>query len=148
MPTTPRGIWTPADSDDWDLTVDWAANAVSIDTAITNAVAEARPADTGWVNINSLIVSGFTGTVIIRKVGNVVELRANFTTALPSSSSSTDILSGLPSEYRPVGWNAWGSLYGNAFAGSLFVRPGGTVGVANRTGTAWGSFQGSVLYLV
>ena len=34
MPTTPKGIWTPDDSDDWDLTVDWAANALSTDAAI------------------------------------------------------------------------------------------------------------------
>lgn len=41
MPTTPRGIWSPSDSDDWDLTVDWAAQSVSIDDAITDAVGEA-----------------------------------------------------------------------------------------------------------
>ena len=37
MPTTPLGIWTPDDSDDWDLTVDLAANAISVDDAITDA---------------------------------------------------------------------------------------------------------------
>lgn len=36
MPTTARGIWTPADTDDWDLTVDLAATAVSVNTAIDN----------------------------------------------------------------------------------------------------------------
>ena len=36
MPTTPLGIWTPGDGDDWDLTVDWAANAISIDEAISD----------------------------------------------------------------------------------------------------------------
>lgn len=38
MPTTPLGIWTPDDSDDWDLTVDLAAMAVSIDSAIDNGI--------------------------------------------------------------------------------------------------------------
>lgn len=37
MPTTPRGIWTPDDSDDWDLTVDLAASALSTDAAIGNS---------------------------------------------------------------------------------------------------------------
>lgn len=40
MPTTPRGVWTPSDSDDWDLTVDWAANALSVDQAIDNQTAK------------------------------------------------------------------------------------------------------------
>ena len=33
MPTTPNGVWTPDDSDDWDLVTDLAAMAVSIDNA-------------------------------------------------------------------------------------------------------------------
>lgn len=37
MAVTPRGIWTPDGVDGWDLTVDLAAMAVSIDTAITTA---------------------------------------------------------------------------------------------------------------
>lgn len=39
MPTTPLGIWTPDDSDDWDLTVDLAASALSTDAAISTATA-------------------------------------------------------------------------------------------------------------
>ena len=31
MPTTTKGTWTPADNDDWDLTIDLAAMANSID---------------------------------------------------------------------------------------------------------------------
>lgn len=38
MPTTPRGIWTPTDGDDWDLITDLAAFAVSVDTAIGAAL--------------------------------------------------------------------------------------------------------------
>lgn len=48
MPTTPRGVWTPDDSDDWDLTTDLAAMAVSIDTAITT-VANLIPLQTRFV---------------------------------------------------------------------------------------------------
>lgn len=33
MPTTPNGVWSPDDSDDWDLVTDLAAMAVSIDNA-------------------------------------------------------------------------------------------------------------------
>lgn len=39
MPTTPRGIWTPADSDDFDIVTDMAATAVSVDDAITAGLA-------------------------------------------------------------------------------------------------------------
>ena len=34
MPTTPKGIWSPDDGDDWDLTIDLAAMAISTDAAI------------------------------------------------------------------------------------------------------------------
>lgn len=34
MPTTPRGIWTPASTDNWDLVVDLGAMADTIDDAI------------------------------------------------------------------------------------------------------------------
>jgi len=34
MPTTPRGIWSPNDGDDFDIITDLAAMGVSIDTAI------------------------------------------------------------------------------------------------------------------
>lgn len=34
MPTTPRGVWTPNDGDDFDLITDLAATGVSIDDAI------------------------------------------------------------------------------------------------------------------
>lgn len=35
MPVTPLGVWTPNDSDDWDIVTDLAAMGVSIDGAIT-----------------------------------------------------------------------------------------------------------------
>lgn len=41
MPTTPLGVWTPDDADDWDLTVDLAAMAVSVDTVITDSITSA-----------------------------------------------------------------------------------------------------------
>lgn len=36
MTTSALGIWTPGDTDDWDLTIDLAATANSIDTIILN----------------------------------------------------------------------------------------------------------------
>lgn len=36
MTTSALGVWTPGDSDDWDLTIDLAAMANSIDTVILN----------------------------------------------------------------------------------------------------------------
>lgn len=81
MPTTPRGIWTPSDSDDWDLTVDLAAMAVSIDDAITSAA----QADTGWVALTP--ASGFTagGGFGYRKIGPAVYLRGWVTGSLTTS---------------------------------------------------------------
>lgn len=38
MTTSALGVWTPGDSDDWDLTIDLAATANSIDTVILNQV--------------------------------------------------------------------------------------------------------------
>lgn len=46
MPVTTRGVWTPADSDDWDLTVDLAAMALSIDSAL--ATNESNAAANSW----------------------------------------------------------------------------------------------------
>lgn len=36
MTTSALGVWTPGDSDDWDLTIDLAAMANSIDTVVLN----------------------------------------------------------------------------------------------------------------
>lgn len=52
MPTTPRGIWTPGDSDDWDLVTDLAAFAVSVDTAI-GAVAATVPLPTRYLGLDA-----------------------------------------------------------------------------------------------
>lgn len=41
MPTTPGGRWSPADTDDWDLTTDLAAMQVSNESATANAIATA-----------------------------------------------------------------------------------------------------------
>ena len=38
MPTTPNGRWSPDDGDDWDLTIDLAAMAISDETATTNEI--------------------------------------------------------------------------------------------------------------
>ena len=39
MPTTPRGIVSPAAGDDWDLVIDLAAMAITVDNAITTGLA-------------------------------------------------------------------------------------------------------------
>lgn len=76
MPTTPRGIWTPADSDDWDLTVDLASMALSIDSAISASVAtgsismfggSAAPA--GFLICNGSAVSRTTYSALFSVVG-------------------------------------------------------------------------------
>lgn len=49
MPITPNfSLWSPDDSDDWDLTIDLAAMAISIDASLDDAVP--LPATQGEVN--------------------------------------------------------------------------------------------------
>lgn len=76
MPTTPRGIWTPADSDDWDLTVDLASMALSIDSAISASVATGSismfggsSAPAGFLICNGSAVSRTTYSALFSVVG-------------------------------------------------------------------------------
>lgn len=58
MPVTSDGRWSPADSDDWDLTTDLAAMQVSNQTATASAIAAIRiPFQTG-TNAQRLALSG------------------------------------------------------------------------------------------
>lgn len=118
MPTTPRGIWTPADSDDWDLTVDWAANAVSIDTAITNAVAEAQPTDTGWVT--GTLIAPVTGSLQARRYGNMITVKA-LVNNVPSVSAGVLLnIGSVPASLGPTG--------NSVASGARFYNTGNTVG--------------------
>lgn len=91
MPITTRGIWTPDDNDDWDLTVDWAANAASTDAAI-NAVASKT---TFW-----------TGTEAQR-------LLLNTTTSVPKLQAGLvweSIDTGVTRRYTGTAWTLYNSV--------------------------------------
>lgn len=124
MPTTPRGIWTPSDSDDWDLTVDWAANAASIDTAITNAVAEAQPVDLGWTPIT--LLNGWTAdlsrTPRIRRVGNVISMQGQVT-----GGTSTTI-AGIGTSLGP---SLFTLAFPNLSSKTLTISSGGTISISS-----------------
>lgn len=62
MPVTPRGIVTPDDNDDWDLIIDWAANANSIDAALDDLESDLQEdvgevAGTRFATVFSLLAS-------------------------------------------------------------------------------------------
>lgn len=130
MPTTPRGIWTPSDSDDWDLTVDLAAMAVSIDDAITSAA----QADTGWVALTP--ASGFTagGGFGYRKIGPAVYLRGWVTGSLTTSEVT---ITTLPAGARPSQVTIAPSLSTSpGIATSIRIVTDGTITARALTGTS------------
>lgn len=62
MATTSSGIWTPDDPDDWDLTVDLAATANSIQTVFNGVSTEISGINT---RLGRLPFSIATGSVVV-----------------------------------------------------------------------------------
>ena len=60
MTVTPRGIWTPDDSDDYDFTVDMAATAVSIDNIVSKL-----PVATASGQVSLSVTASAGGTVAV-----------------------------------------------------------------------------------
>lgn len=152
MPVSARGVWTPADSDDWDLTVDLAAMATSIDvalgTAVTQAIAGAALPDTGWVSFSSSMT--YPGELVARNVGDLVFVRGSINSGhgIASGVSVSEIMTTpLPSQFSSTGGNAMLSAYGSGVSGLIVVRPAGTMAITNRIPTLLlGSIQFSGTY--
>lgn len=105
--------------------------------------------DTGWVDLSAYLLPGFTGSVRGRIVGKHVEISSNsISGTVPSAAGSVDIMGGLPALWRPEGQNRFGGIYANGYSGSVWIRPAGTVAVANRSGASWSSLLFSVTYLL
>lgn len=106
--------------------------------------------DTGWVNLDSYVLSSFDGTVWGRAVGPHVELTGVVTPktgSIPAGGTTTDVLSALAPEFRPGGYQSrYGSAWRAGYTGSVVVRTSGTVGIAQRT-VEWFGADFSITYL-
>lgn len=63
MTTSALGVWTPGDSDDWDLTIDLAAMANSIDTVVLNTRARYEKSGATVGALGTGLFNGQTGWV-------------------------------------------------------------------------------------
>lgn len=94
--------------------------------------------DTGWTNLSSHLLSTVSaGELWGRAIGDSVWLRvAGLTVTAPSSVTTTELFSGLPTQFRP-GYSHIGNAWYAGYSGGLVVRANGTGGVTQRTGASW-----------
>lgn len=135
-------------------TVDETKDGLVDDAFVTPAALAEREADAvgDWVDISAFAL---TGTWQARRVGKMVEIAfTGVTTSIASASVPTEMNSAtpgftlLPVEFRPSVRNRWGHVYSAGYAGGVTVRPAGTFAISNRTGVAFTSTQGSIVYMV
>lgn len=116
----------------------------SVWTGSSWRVVSGQSDDTGWVNLESYLVSGFTGTLNARRWSGLVEFR--IAVSGEYSGNSTDIATGIPSQFRPA-WTKFGSGYNAGRVASMFVRSAGSVAVTlSGDGTVSSSAQGTILF--
>lgn len=72
--------------------------------------------DTGWRDVSAQLINGWTGTLKIRRVGQLVEYRAKVNGAAKTANECYNI---------PVGWAPANITAGAIFsaAGSMFLYP-------------------------
>lgn len=153
MPTTPRGIVTPNDGDEWDLVTDLAATAVTVDNAIGTVagtvqyragLTSARPAVGAvtkgfmWFSTDTNILWRHNGAAWeIFGFGPFKSLQASSVTlGTVTSSGSLGALTGTSlsaSLVTPVACRAKVSLSFQAWANA--VGSGYTIGVAGSGAT-------------
>ena len=100
--------------------------------------------DTGWVDLSGYFLSGFSGGFEGRRVGDTVELQFSISGTIPSSSGSTNFTNSIPETFRPGTRNTWGAAYFTGYTGSAFIRPDGTLAMANRSGASWTGGQSTI----
>lgn len=104
--------------------------------------------DTGWIDLSSYMLPGFSGTLKGRARGGLVEIVAYVKGSFPSQVTATAITTAIPDALRPSVASRWGTVYAGGFTGGLLVREGGTMAIAQRVGTNWsGTAQGSISYI-
>lgn len=127
MPTTPGGIWTPDDNDDWDLTVDLAATAVSIDDAISAAVSDVSAStplvqrgttnfvgnSSGAITVSVTFASPYASTPTV-VMGSNNTVNGVVLSATPTSVSTTGFTARMIST-SPTSGPGFGSTYSAAW---------------------------------
>lgn len=104
--------------------------------------------DTGWQDISSYLLSGMSGTMIGRRIGNQVQIVGNLTGTFPVGTSVTEIANALPSMWRPARFNVQGGGYQSGTPTVAIMRPAGTMAVANRIPVAASALQFSIVYTI
>ena len=68
--------------------------------------------DTGWRDLSGLLVNGWTGTLIVRRVGSRVELQAPHSTIgrLDGSAATSSVVTPYPAGFRPAPSGNFGNL--------------------------------------
>lgn len=164
MPTTPLGIWTPADSDDWDLTVDLAAMGTSIDTAIGTVsgnikyqagLTSARPAagsvtegflyyatdtNTLWRrNETTWVLFGFGPfkSIQVQNTGTGTVTSVGSMGPLTDISLSTSVTTGVACRAKvSLSFQAFGNAVGTAFTAGVAATGATTITPVNASAGA------------
>lgn len=148
--TEPDKIWSPDNTNFFDWISHFGTMAQSVQDALEALRAEFAVPDTGWTDLTSYLNSAFTGAVEGRAVGKVTEIRGNIngaTGSIASSGVTTDILDGLPEEFRPTGMTRFGPAWRSGYTGNVVTRQNGSMGIAQRSGTDWSGAQFSIIFL-
>lgn len=107
-----------------------------------------RDGDTGWQNLSSYLIGGFTGTFEGRVIGNRVYLRGALTGTITTGTTVTEFASGVPAAYRPASINATGGGYVSGMSVVVISRPAGTCAFGNRLAVTGSNPQFTMSYLV
>lgn len=102
--------------------------------------------DSGWIDISNTLLSGMSGSLRVRKIGSLVEIRGSVTGSF--NSSNTQVAAGIPSEYRPDAIVRGPAHLSGGNPGSSAVTADGRISMASgqfRDGT---SAQFSAVYMV
>lgn len=113
-----------------------------------SAALAAAQQDTGWRDLSSYLSSGFTGTVQGRRVGDLITITGLVNGSLPSGAS-TQIVSGLPTTFRPItnGATTGAVLGSTSTPGAVQVLTSGVISVVQSSGATLTTVRFSATFL-
>lgn len=99
--TTPDGIWSPDNGNNFDWVAHFGQMADSIQAALNELRTEFETPDSGWLNLSpqSPLTANPNSVPQYRKVGNIVTLRGEFYSS--TAPSSNPVAAILPVGFRP-----------------------------------------------
>lgn len=141
-----RGATTPAGLPYPDPT-DPVAEGASAIRALAEAL-DPGVADTGWVAIS--LAAGFTGSLVYRRKGDIVEVRSGSAGIAGSfPAGNTTITTALPATATPVARIPRGSAYlSGSYPGVVSAGTGGDIFITNQSGAARTSAAFSIVFFV